>query len=103
MRNSFFFINLLFYLRRSFASLAFLRFLVIDEADKILDYHFNQWLPKLLQALSASKATPPGSKPRAELLGESLLSQCSSHEVFRLMRRACSSFSNGKVSGNMHV
>ena len=46
-----------FFCSGSFATLRFLRFLVIDEADKLLAQHFNQWLPKLLKAVSHDKTT----------------------------------------------
>ena len=42
------------------SSLRSVRFLVIDEADKLLDYHFSYWLPKLLEAVSRDKAAPGG-------------------------------------------
>ncbi len=71
----------------SFASLACLRYLVIDEADKILDYHFNQWLPKLLEAVASDKDAHHGhGRHRGELLSGSLLSVCSQRDIFRLQK-----------------
>ena len=34
--------------------LRYLRFLVVDEADKLLDQQFQEWLPKLLDAVRAA-------------------------------------------------
>ena len=69
----------------SFASLGFLRFLVIDEADKLLDYHFNQWLPKLLKAVSHDKTTPKGCGSGRRSLAETLQGLCLHPGRFHLM------------------
>ncbi len=75
-----------FFCSGSFSSLGFLRYLVIDEADKLLDYHFNQWLPKLLATVSRDKAAPKGCGFRGTSLEETLEGLCLHPERFQLMR-----------------
>ena len=41
--------------RASFPTLRYLRFLVVDEADKLLGQQFQQWLTKLLDAVSRDR------------------------------------------------
>ncbi len=74
-----------------FSSLGSLRFLVIDEADKLLDYHFNQWLPKLLKAMSRDKATPRGcGLGGGAWLEGSLQKLCLHPERFKLSKKKLS-------------
>ena len=58
---------------------------MIDEADKLLDYHFNQWLPKLLAMVSHDKATPKGCGYGKTSLEETMQNLCLHPEKFRLM------------------
>ena len=60
---------------------------MIDEADKLLDHHFNQWLPKILTAVEADKKEYKIGKGQRSLSGlrDALLSQCSTSERLRLM------------------
>ena len=69
----------------SFASLASLRFLVIDEADKLLDYHFNQWLPKLLHAVAVDKATPTRRGMGKLSLASAMQGMCGNVQRLRLL------------------
>lgn len=47
-------------------TLQHLRFLVIDEADRLLAQSFQSWLPRLLAALEPSSAKAPDTPPRSE-------------------------------------
>jgi hypothetical protein len=58
---------------------------VIDEADKLLDYHFSQWLPKLLKAVSCDKVSPKGFGYDKTSLEETMQGLCLHPEKFRLM------------------
>lgn len=69
----------------SFPSLEYLRFLVIDEADKLLDYHFNQWLTKLLKAVSSAKTTPSKRGFDMMSLERTLQNLCGHPERFQLL------------------
>ena len=68
----------------SFATLRCLRFLVLDEADKLLDQEFQEWLPRLLETVSCEKpaALLGGGK---ETLASVLLEQCCVPVTLRLM------------------
>ena len=77
-------------IRNSFSTLRHLRYLVIDEADKLLDHHFNQWLPKLLSAVETDKRALKQDKIRGGQhsscgLRDTLLNLCSSSERLQLM------------------
>ena len=74
--------------RSSFATLQCLRFLVIDEADKLLDQRFQEWLPRLLEAVHCE--SPPavgggGGGGGGGALASVLYEQCSDPALLRLM------------------
>ena len=60
---------------------------MIDEADKLLDHHFNQWLPKILSSVEADKKQDKTTGGRNSLtsLRDTLLGQCSTPERLQLM------------------
>ena len=78
--------------RRSFATLRHLRFLVIDEADKLLDHLFNQWLPKILSAVETDKYglkghSAMGGRQQQSVIGlrDTLIGLCSFPKNLQLM------------------
>ena len=75
------------FIRHSFCTFRHLRYLVIDEADKLLDHHFNQWLPKILSAVEVDKKQEKIKTGQKSLtsLRDTLLGQCSTSERLRLM------------------
>lgn len=76
--------------RKSFSTLRHLRYLVIDEADKLLGHHFNEWLPKILSAVETDKVaerrgTVRGNPLSMSGLSNTLLGLCASPERLQLM------------------
>jgi superfamily II DNA/RNA helicase len=69
---------------------------VIDEADKLLDHHFNQWLPKILTAVEDDKkeVKAGGGQKSLTSLRNTLLSQCATSERLQLM---CEDHGHSKV------
>ena len=64
-----------------------LRYLVIDEADKLLDHQFNQWLPKILTAVEDDKKEDKirGGQKSLMSLRNTLIRQCTTPERLQLM------------------
>ena len=60
---------------------------MIDEADKLLDHHFNQWLPKILTAVEGDKEEDKirGDQKPLTSLRNTLLRQCTTSERLQLM------------------
>ena len=60
---------------------------MIDEADKLLDHHFNQWLPKILTAVEGDKEDDKirGDQKPLTSLRNTLLRQCTTSERLQLM------------------
>lgn len=60
---------------------------MIDEADKLLDHHFNQWLSKILTAVEADKKQDKIREGHKSLtsLRNTLLGQCATSERLQLM------------------
>ena len=60
---------------------------MIDEADKLLDHHFNQWLPKILTAVEDDKKEDKirGGQKSLTSLRNTLLRQCTTSERLQLM------------------
>lgn len=60
---------------------------MIDEADKLLDHHFNQWLPKILNAVEGDKEEDKirGDQKPLISLRNTLLRQCTTSERLQLM------------------
>ena len=52
--------------RLSFATLRYLRFLVLDEADKLLSHQFQQWTTKLWHAVSQDREQGHHGEPSLE-------------------------------------
>ena len=75
--------------RNSFSTLRHLRYLVIDEADKLLDQHFNQWLPKILSSVKTDKtkrgSSFGGSQRSVSSLRDTMVGLCVSSERLQLM------------------
>ena len=66
---------------------------MIDEADKLLDHLFNQWLPKILSAVERDKhglkgqGTMVGKQQSVSGLKDTLIGLCSSPEKLQLMAK----------------
>ena len=60
---------------------------MIDEADKLLDHHFNQWLSKILTAVEGDKKQDKIREGQKSLtrLRNTLLGQCATSERLQLM------------------
>ena len=60
---------------------------MIDEADKLLDHHFNQWLSKILSSVEADKKQDKtrGGRNSLTSLRDTLLGQYSTPERLQLM------------------
>lgn len=71
-------------------SLSFLRYLVVDEADKLLDQHYNQWLSKLLVAVATDKESDRGGGTirGQRTLCDTLLNLCTDVNGLRLLRNS---------------
>lgn len=84
-------------LRNSFVTLSFLRYLVVDEADKLLDQHYSQWLPKLLVAVAGDKqsVTRGMLKNNQRTLKDTLLNLCTDADGLRLLQ-------NTHISSKVH-
>lgn len=73
--------------RSSFATLSSLRYLVVDEADKLLDQTFNQWLPKLLVAIATDKSVIIDHFSKGQVLLENtMIGLCGNAERLKLLR-----------------
>lgn len=60
---------------------------MIDEADKLLDHQFNQWLPKILTAVEDDKKEDKirGGQKSLMSLRNTLIRQCTTSERLQLM------------------
>ena len=62
---------------------------MIDEADKLLDQHFNQWLPKILSSVKTDKTKGEsqfgGGQRSVSSLRDTMVGLCVSSERLHLM------------------
>ena len=68
--------------RLSFATLLYLRFLVLDEADKLLSHQFQQWTTKLWHAVSQDRQQGHHAEPSLE---EALRGLCTSTALLQTL------------------
>ena len=68
--------------RLSFATLRYLRFLVLDEADKLLSHQFQQWTTKLWHAVSQDRQQGHHGEPSLE---EALHGLCTSTSLLQTL------------------
>lgn len=68
--------------RLSFATLRYLRFLVLDEADKLLSHQFQQWMTKLWHAVSQYRQQGSRGEPSLE---ETLHGLCTSTSLLQIL------------------
>jgi len=68
--------------RLSFVTLRYLRFLVLDEADKLLSHQFQQWMSKLWDAVSQDRERGHHGEPSLE---ETLHGLCTSSSLLHML------------------